>query len=80
MCGAIRLPRRRHTSNTAESFNALPKRTWNGVWHWFPISHLHRYLNQIVFHWNHRGADVLTRLGSLFTARSRRIRFRRVVA
>ena len=40
--------------NPAESFNAILKRAWVGVWHWFSIKHTHRYLDQIVCHWNHR--------------------------
>jgi transposase-like protein len=66
--------------NTAESFNAIVKRAWVGVWHWFSIKHTHRYLDQIVFHWNHRKADVATRLGDLFTAKGKRLRFRDCVA
>jgi hypothetical protein len=66
--------------NTAESFNAIVKRAWVGVWHWFSIKHCHRYLDQIVFHWNHRKADVATRLGDLFTAKGKRLRFRDCVA
>jgi len=40
--------------NPAESFNAILKRAWVGVWHCFSIKHTHRYLDQIVFHWNHQ--------------------------
>ena len=65
--------------NTVESFNAMLKRAWVGVWHWFSIKHTHRYLDQIVFHWNHRKADVATRLGDLFTAHGRRLRFKECV-
>jgi hypothetical protein len=66
--------------NTAESFNAILKRAWVGVWHWFSIKHTHRYLDQIVFHWNHRKADTETRLADIFMARSTRLRFRDCVA
>ena len=62
--------------NTAESFNAILKRCRVGVHHWWSIKHSHRYLNQIVFHWNHRGADVATRLTDLFRARGSRLLFR----
>jgi hypothetical protein len=61
--------------NTAESFNAILKRCWMGVHHWWSIKHSHRYLNQLVFHWNHRGTDVTERLASLFNARGERLRF-----
>lgn len=65
--------------NTAESFNAILKRAWVGVWHWLSIKHCHRYLDQVVFHWNHRKADVAMRLADIFTARGRRLRFRECV-
>jgi hypothetical protein len=62
--------------NTAESFNAILKRCWVGVHHWWSIKHSHRYLNQLVFHWNHRGTDTASRLAHLFWASGRRLRFR----
>ena len=33
--------------NTAESLNAILKRAWVGVWHWFSIEHTHRHLDPI---------------------------------
>jgi hypothetical protein len=66
--------------NTAESFNAILKRCWIGVHHWWSIKHSHRYLNQLVFHWNHRAADTSVRLADLFKARGRRTLFREIVA
>ena len=65
--------------NTAESFNALLKRCWVGVHHWWSIEHAHRYLNQRVFHWNHREADTAARLAHLFRA-SGRLRFQDCIA
>ena len=62
--------------NTAESLNAMLKRCWVGVHHWWSIKRSHRYLNQIVFYWNHRGADVPVRLAALFAAAGRRLRFK----
>jgi hypothetical protein len=61
--------------NTAESFNAILKRCWVGVHHWFSIKPSHRYLNQLVFHWNHREADTANRLGDLFRANGIRLLF-----
>ena len=66
--------------NTAESFNAVLKRCWVGVHHWWSIKHSHRYLNQLVFHWNHREAGVDARLADLFAADGRRMLFRQCVA
>ena len=65
--------------NTAESFNAILKRAWVGVWHWFSIKHAHRYLDQIVFHWNHRKANVEARLADMFAAHGKRMRYRECV-
>jgi hypothetical protein len=66
--------------NPAESSSAILKRAWVGVWHWFSIKHMHRYLDQIVFHWNRRKADTETRLAAIFMARGKRLRFRDCVA
>jgi hypothetical protein len=61
--------------NTAESFNAVLTRCWVGVHHGWSTRHAHRYLNQLVFHGNHRGTGPDTRLTCLFSAPSRRLRF-----
>ncbi|HEX8809084.1 MAG TPA: IS1595 family transposase [Xanthobacteraceae bacterium] len=66
--------------NTAESFNAVLKRCWVGVHHWWSSKHSHRYLNQLVFHWHHRGTSPDTRLAHLFRASGRRLRFRDCIA
>lgn len=66
--------------NTAESFNAILKRACVGVWHWFSIKHMHRSLDQIVFHWNHRKADTETRLADIFPAGGKRRRLRDCMA
>ena len=42
-----------HT-NTAESFGALLERAKFGVFHSLSREHLHRYLREIAFRWNHR--------------------------
>jgi len=42
-----------HT-NTAESFGALLERAKFGVFHSLSRKHLHRYLHEIGFRWNHR--------------------------
>jgi hypothetical protein len=60
--------------NTAESFNAVLKRCWVGVHHCWSIKHSHRYLNQLVFHWNHRETGVSGRLAELFRAKGARLR------
>jgi len=65
--------------NTAESFNAILKRCWIGVRHWWSIKHSHRYLNQIVYHWNHRGTATTERLTAIFSASGQRLWFRECV-
>lgn len=66
--------------NTAESFNAILKRCWIGVHHWWSIKHSHRYLSQRVFHWNHRKTDTAGRLANLFQANRERLRFQDCIA
>ncbi len=41
-------------SNTAESFFSLIKRGYYGVFHWMSKQHLHRYVTEFQFRWNHR--------------------------
>lgn len=43
--------------NTAESFFALLKRGLIGTFHAVSRRHLHRYVNEFAFRWNHRKAD-----------------------
>ena len=40
--------------NTAESFGALLERAKQGVFHYLSQSHLHRYLHEFEFRWEHR--------------------------
>ena len=42
--------------NTAESVHAMFKRSIIGVWHQISGKHMHRYLREVEFHWNHRGS------------------------
>ena len=44
-------------TNTAESFFALLKRGVYGTFHAVSKKHLHRYINEFVFRWNHRKID-----------------------
>lgn len=41
-------------NNTAESFNAILERAKQGVFHWLSKELLQRYINEVVFRWNHR--------------------------
>ena len=41
--------------NTAESVHAMFKRAIIGGWHQISGKHMHRYLGEIEFRWNHRG-------------------------
>ena len=43
--------------NTAESFFALLKRGLVGTFHAVSRRHLHRYVNEFAFRWNHRKSD-----------------------
>ncbi len=43
--------------NTAESFFSLLKRGMIGTFHAVSKRHLHRYVNEFAFRWNHRKAD-----------------------
>lgn len=42
------------TSNTVESFFAVMKRGLNGIYHNVSRKHLHRYMAEYEFRWNHR--------------------------
>lgn len=54
--------------NTAESFNAKLERVRLGVFHHMSRSHLQRYLNEVVFQWNHRQpARVIVKNGRIKT-------------
>jgi len=41
-------------NNTAESFSAILERAKQGVFHYLSRKHLHRYLHEIGFRWDHR--------------------------
>ena len=41
-------------NNTAESFSAILERAKQGVFHYLSKKHLHRYLHEIGFRWDHR--------------------------
>lgn len=41
-------------NNTAESFAAILERTKQGVYHFFSEKHLHHYIAETAFRWNHR--------------------------
>jgi hypothetical protein len=40
--------------NTAESFNAIPERAKQGVFHFVSRRHLPRYISEVAFPWNNR--------------------------
>lgn len=45
-------------TNTAESFNAVLKRSYKGIYHWMSFKYLQRYCNEIVYRWNHNKQKV----------------------
>ena len=54
-----------HT-NGIESFWALLKRAYMGVYHWWSPKHAHRYVDECSGRYNTRGMSTIDRLGALF--------------
>ena len=55
-------------SNTIESFFGLVKRSINGIYHAVSKEHLHRYLTECEFRWNHRKLEDGARVQALIMA------------
>lgn len=53
------------STNTAESFFSLLKRSVYGAWHCVSREHLWRYANEIAFRWNHRRVSDGERMANL---------------
>jgi transposase-like protein len=63
--------------NTAESFFALLKRGLIGTFHAVSRRHLHRYVNEFAFRWNHRKEDDGARtVAAIRGAEGKRLRYR----
>ena len=63
--------------NTAESFFALLKRGLIGTFHAVSRKHLHRYVNEFAFRWNHRKEDDGARtVAAIRGAEGKRLRYR----
>lgn|SRR5574341_119758 len=63
--------------NTAESFFALLKRGLVGTFHAVSRKHLHRYVNEFAFRWNHRKEDDGARtVAAIRGAEGKRLRYR----
>ncbi len=50
-----------HT-NCIESFWAILKRGYIGIYHWWSVKHLHRYINEFTFRFNHKQISLATLL------------------
>lgn len=53
------------TTNTAESYFAVFKRGFRGVYHRFSRPHIHRYADEFAFRWNHRRSPLMFALDDL---------------
>lgn len=54
------------STNCMESFWALLKRDYMGIYYWMSKRHLQRYVDEICFRYNHRGANTGERFSSWF--------------
>jgi transposase-like protein len=64
------------STNTAESWHALLKRGLHGIFHHVSKKHLHRYLNEFSFRWDHRKvSDGERMLKALKQAKGKRLTY-----
>lgn len=67
--------------NGMESFWALLKRAWKGVYHWWSVQHMHRYVDECAARHNLRGLAPLERMGAvLFGFPNRRLTWKELVS
>lgn len=65
------------TTNTAESFISLIKRGHYGIFHQYSKKHLHRYIAEATFRWNHRDvSDGARRDAAIKSADGKRLMYR----
>ena len=69
-----------HHTNTIESVWALLKRQIIGVHHWVSPKHLDRYVQEMTFRWNRRGATVTDRMNGLFGCVEGRLTYKALIA
>jgi transposase-like protein len=69
------------TTNTAESFFALLKRGHYGTFHKLSKHHLHRYVDEFSFRWNHRkSSDGARMVAAIIGAAGKRLMYRQPCA
>ena len=69
-----------HT-NGMESFWAMLKRGYQGVYHHMSPKHLHRYVNEFAGRHNMRGADTIDQMGALVSGMAgKRLTYRELIA
>ena len=64
--------RGRVSTNGIENYWSLLKRTYIGTYHYWSDEHLHRYVDEHSFRYNHRTEHVLARMGHAAGAMSGR--------
>ena len=69
------------TTNTVESYFALLKRGYYGIFHHYSEDHMHRYCNEFSFRWDHRKvSDGERMVAAIEGAEGKRLMYREQIA